>query len=263
MKLTLLAKAGCADSSCPAVYTDGPPDPDGPGGLVVQGPQLTEAEVQALPNRGPGESGVRIDVATFKAAAASLAASGGFRRELTRAEFGDLLTGFRYSAYRLEVLPEYQVASENDSLAAWAAGQWPMVGPDKQEWQEIVASATAAGKIMQRVHLVTEPLTPYLEWEIGWGYLHSRAAGEDIRILSVTEGDTAREELTADYWLFDSETLVWMEYDRGGRLSGIVADTDPAAVVRACNQRDAALHAATPYSQYAEGRSFRSVRRAS
>jgi hypothetical protein len=43
-------------------------------------------------------------------------------------------------------------------------------------------AARQAGKVMQRVHLITEPPTDYLRFELAF-YRGSVLAGEDIRIL--------------------------------------------------------------------------------
>jgi hypothetical protein len=69
-----------------------------------------------------------------------------------------------------------------------------------------------AGRTQQRVHVVTEPLTDYLAYELTWEYGLHAAAGEDIRIIPL--------------------------------------DTDHATVVMACFTRDAALHQAMPWAEY-------------
>ncbi|MGH3937593.1 MAG: DUF6879 family protein [Pseudonocardiaceae bacterium] len=45
-----------------------------------------------------------------------------------------------------------------------------------------------AGKAVQRVQVVLEPLTDYLRFELTWGYEPNVAAGEDVRIIPVGQG---------------------------------------------------------------------------
>lgn len=169
--------------------------------------------------------------------------------EIPREELGRLLDGFEHTAYRLELLPAYDEASEAEALASFLAGQEPDIYPGRRSWLERVRDAKGAGKVMQRVHVVSEPLSDYLRFEIGWAYGQSQAAGEDVRILPSGEAPTALTG-TADYWLFDSRAMVRMEYDGRGRLDRLYRADDPAEIVAACYARDAALHYAVPYDAY-------------
>ena len=51
-----------------------------------------------------------------------------------------------------------------------------------------MAEAVKAGKTLRRVRVVTRPLSFYTKWEFVWGYDWNVKAGEDIRILDVTDG---------------------------------------------------------------------------
>jgi hypothetical protein len=171
--------------------------------------------------------------------------------EIPREELGRLLDGFEHTAYRLELLPAYDEASEAAALASFIAGREPDIYPGRRGWLERVRSAREAGKVMQRVHVVAEPLSDYLRYEIGWAYSQSQDAGEDIRILPADQAPAAITE-AVDYWLFDSRTLVRMEYDDRGRLARLDRAAGPDEIVAGCYARDAALHFAIPLSAYAE-----------
>ena len=105
---------------------------------------------------------------------------------------------------------------------------------------------------MQRVHVITQPLTDYLRFELAF-YQGSVLAGEDIRILS---GDLAAGlALPAfDYWLFDGERVAVMYYgDRGTWLHTEIV-TELNFVADCCRWRDQALSRAVPLGDYmAEG----------
>ena len=167
---------------------------------------------------------------------------------LTGDEFGERFTTFRYTAYRLETLQAYDVPQEEESLAAFLAGEPVSFGPPKDGWTAVVAEAVAAGKSMRRVHVVEEPLTDYLRYEME-SYRPNVEAGEDVRILPVRSGrwpDLPRR----DYWLFDSADLWLMNYDEAGHFAGARSVTDAAEIVMRNYWRDAALHAAVPYAEY-------------
>lgn len=171
--------------------------------------------------------------------------------EIPRTELGRRLASFEHTAYRLELLAAYDEASEAAALEAFMAGRTPGIYPGKRAWMEKVEAAISAGKTMRRVHVVTEPLSDYLRFEVGWSYVFNQAAGEDIRILAGESAPAAVLE-AGDYWLLDSHTLLRMEYGQQGRLARIIHVTAPGAVVAANHARDAALHLAVPLDEYTE-----------
>jgi hypothetical protein len=148
---------------------------------------------------------------------------------------------FEHTCFRLETRQQYAEPGEEGPLRSFLAGQEPASYPGKEAWLAVVRAGVAAGKVLQRVHVVSEPLTDYLRFEIGWSYQLSAEAGEDIRI------SRAAAALPADdYWLFDSRALARLQYDDDGALTGVELTADPAAVVQAGYWRDVALHLAVP-----------------
>ncbi len=170
---------------------------------------------------------------------------------ITREQLGRLLVEFEHTAYRLELLAAYAEDSEAAALASFAAGQEPDIYPGKRGWLEKVRAAAVTGRVMQRVHVLTEPLSPYLQFEIGWSYSLNEGVGEDIRILPTDSAPAVVTE-AGDYWLLDSRTLVRMDYDSGGQLADISRIGDADAIITANYARDAALHYAVPLKQYAK-----------
>jgi hypothetical protein len=163
-------------------------------------------------------------------------------------EFNALFTSFGHTAYRLETLQRYDVSYEEQTYAAFLAGS--PVPPDtaKNAWTAMIAEASAAGKSFRRVHVVSEPLTDYLRYELGWSYGPNVAAGEDIRILPGQPGALGLPD--HDYWLFDSRDLWVMEYDADGRFLHSEQVNDPPAIVEHNYWRDKALGLSTPYADY-------------
>lgn len=172
---------------------------------------------------------------------------------VTSPEFDALFATFRHTAYRLETLQVYDVSYEEEPYYAFLAGQDQPRDEAKSAWVTMLGYAAMAGKAVQRVHLVNEPLTDYLRYELERSYPPNAGAGEDIRILPA--GLTPARSLTAlaaldDYWLFDSSDLWVMEYDREGRFEYIRQVSDPGTIVSHAYWRDAALHYAVPYAEY-------------
>jgi hypothetical protein len=119
----------------------------------------------------------------------------------------------------------------------------------------LVGVATGDGRTMQRVHVVIEPLTDYLRFEVAWSYAHSVAAGEDVRIIPLAEGEGWPPDVPVrDFWLFDDTELFDMRYDTDGAWVGVVHLTNPDAAVVACQQRAAALSHGQPWAAYVRER---------
>ena len=157
---------------------------------------------------------------------------------------------FRYSVFRLETLQAYVDPVEIRGLAAFQRGDpEPPPDPVEAEWSALLRAHRDAGRTQQRVHVVTEPISDYLAYELTWEYAPHSAAGEDIRIIPITGGwpdDVPR----ADFTLFDASVLFQLSYGSDGTWLGAEPLTNPASVAAACFARDAALHQAMPWAQY-------------
>ncbi|MGH3985636.1 MAG: DUF6879 family protein [Pseudonocardiaceae bacterium] len=160
------------------------------------------------------------------------------------------LHAFQHSVFRLETLQVYAGSGEDEGIAAFHRGDpEPPPDPAEDEWAALLRANRDAGRTQQRVHVVTEPLTAYLAYELTWEYGLHTAAGEDIRIIPVT-GRWPHEVPRSDFTLFDSRLLFQLNYALDGTWLGAKLVTDPATVVAACFTRDAALHQAMPWAEY-------------
>jgi hypothetical protein len=137
-------------------------------------------------------------------------------RPITKEEFARLFDSFENSAFRLESLDQYAVSGEVAEYARFLAGEeLPVSG--EGDWTRLIKKRVSEGKVMQRVHVIPTPLTPYLKFEIYWGYVHNSVAGEQIYLI---ERESVSPEVldTPDFWLFDRKTLVIMRYDADGHF---------------------------------------------
>ncbi len=137
-------------------------------------------------------------------------------------------------------------------FAAFLDGARYQRHPGKVAWLDTIDRAQAAGCWMGRVHVVTEPLSDYMRFELTWGYQPNVTAGEDIHILPVAEGESWPDLPRYDYWLFDSCELYRMHYadDDAGTWLGVEHVINPAEVVQAGAWRDIAWHHAIPWRDY-------------
>lgn len=154
---------------------------------------------------------------------------------------------FACSAFRLETHQVYTMPGEADELRRFRAGEMPPVGYH-YGWLDTVAEARRSGKTMRRVRVVRRPLTDYVRYEFSWGFVYNVEAGEDIRVLDVTEqpGPALPDH---DFWLFDEVTVVKLLYRPDGTQIGreLVEDPDLDAYR---GWRDAAWRAAVPFRDF-------------
>jgi len=153
---------------------------------------------------------------------------------------------FTVSAFRLETLSAYNVDDEFDEYQRFLAGERPPADL-YYGWLDTVAGHAAAGRSMQRVRVVSRPLSDYVRYEFEWGYEFNVKAGEDIRILDVTNRDVELPDL--DFWMFDSTAVVHMNYDETGAVSSRELIENPD-LDKYLAWRDLALSESVPFGEY-------------
>jgi hypothetical protein len=214
----------CSGGTCPAVYDE---MAELPGKLVIQGQQADADLLATLTGLADDENAVIIDRDIVKAALRPVL------EHIGLAELQAQIEAFSWSAFRLETLQSYTGTGRDD--------QWISLLKRSRRW----------GKTHQRVHVVTEPLTPAMQQELTEGYEGNVAAGEDIRIVSVAgPGEWPDGLHCPDFWLFDSSRLYVMRYEWDGSWVGADRIHDPESVVKACQVRDQALHDGMPWRDY-------------
>src|SRR5215831_6456850 len=166
-------------------------------------------------------------------------------------------TLFDHSAYRLELLDWYTSPKTEQRLARFLAGE-KVTPAERAAWLSMLDRDRKAGKTFARVHVIAEPLSDYLRYELAC-YESSVAAGEDIRILPA-EKAAGLDLPDFDYWLFDEAepgkawAAVQLYGDRGAWLGANVI-TDPAFVADCRRWRHAAMSKAVPLDTYITERS--------
>jgi len=162
-------------------------------------------------------------------------------------EFQRLFTEVRSSWFRLETLQRYDARYEREDFAAFLRGDpiTTMPGP----WQAMIREHVDAGRNLARLHVIEEPLTDYIRYELAAYRLNSEA-GEDIRLLPVPRGEWPEELPRHDYWLFDDQRLWLMDYDQAGAFVETRLVDDPIAIEQHRRWRDIALASSIRLSDY-------------
>jgi hypothetical protein len=150
------------------------------------------------------------------------------------------------SAFRLETLPQYLVPQEAEIFADWKAGRPMSVRtPENNEGLARLKRDAARGFRRYRVHILDQPLTAYLRFEL-YLYLDSVVVGSEVYVVDRDiHPDLA--ELHEDFWLYDDEIGVRMFYDEEGHFLHPEPVDD---IERYREMRDTAMRHAEPLNDY-------------
>jgi hypothetical protein len=155
--------------------------------------------------------------------------------------------GYERSAFRLETLPVYAMPDEEDEFQRFLAGEKPPTD-HHYSWLDRVAHFRKTGRTIQRVHVVTRPLTEYLRYEFEWAYAFNARAGEEIKIFDLTERDNPGLP-DEDFWMFDEQRVVSMLYRPDGSQIGREL-LDQPDIAKYTRYRDIAIAQSIPFEEY-------------
>ncbi|KUO19002.1 DUF6879 family protein [Streptomyces dysideae] len=156
---------------------------------------------------------------------------------------------FKRSAFRLEVHQTYTMPGEAATFGAFLAGE-PMPDGFNARWHQTIREHAAAGRTMTRAKIVRQPLTPYSRYSFSWGVPTNVAAGEDYRVIDLTDGSNPGLP-EQDFWMFDETTVVHLNYRPDGTQINrelITGDITPYL-----EWKRIALAESVPFEQYAKG----------
>jgi hypothetical protein len=159
---------------------------------------------------------------------------------------GALFRDYKRSAVRLETHQTYTMPNEQTDIARFLAGE-PEPDDSKSNWLKSVRQNIAAGKTMQRIKFVRRPLTDYTRFLFERGIPGNIEAGEDYRIVDITDHDIAVPE--QDFWLFDESTVLLLNFNTDGTLRNREI-ADPSELDKYLHWRDVALSEAVPFVDY-------------
>ena len=129
---------------------------------------------------------------------------------------------FAWSAWRYETSDVYDVATDEDGFDRYLAGE-PCDPGFAAGWHEWLRARRDEGKRIYRVRVLYREPSPYLCFEMEWGYAGNAEAGEEIRVLDLTEQRRPDGLVDDEFWMLDADRAAVMIYDDGGRF--LHADT--------------------------------------
>lgn len=122
---------------------------------------------------------------------------------------------FKSLAFRLEALPDYPVdgGPAPDFLHYLSTGSVP--SGHNGDWAEMIRTARQRGAKVQRLRLVSDPLSAYERFELEKGYGAGVRVGEEIRVA--LKPVNFKEP---DFWAYDGALLEVLDYSAAGEYRG-------------------------------------------
>lgn len=157
---------------------------------------------------------------------------------LSSGEFEELFRHCKRSVFRIETRGVYAEPDEHEPLRRFLVGEEPddaWLGP----WLDAVENATLRGCQVQRVLMLTEPISDYLRFELDLALRQRIPAGERVRVISRLESLGFGIPEDVDFWMYDDEAVGLVHFQEG-RTHGVELVTDPRKVERYAKWRDKA-----------------------
>lgn len=150
--------------------------------------------------------------------------------------------------FRMEVLPEYEVASDGDDFRRWLEGAMEPTWSRKQPWLDTLRREHENGQISRRVRILSEQVTDYERYACGFGYRYN-GNYEDIRVLRRGEHKIPAGLIERDFWIIGGSIVVTMYYDEHGRFEGAEV-ADPGELGNHVHTCDRAWAVAEPFAAW-------------
>jgi hypothetical protein len=170
---------------------------------------------------------------------------------ITPDERNNLIATFARTAIHLEMRDIYATDIEKSRYARWLAGE-PLDPASEAEWwrpwRTMMRANIEAGKSMRRLRIISEPVTDYIRFE--WLDTDQLVrVGEQVHWLP-RRNASALMLPGNDFWLFDSELIVFTHFAGDGRVLGHERTTDPGIIGQCAAAFEAGWQIAIPHSRY-------------
>lgn len=170
---------------------------------------------------------------------------------LSAKDFRALLGAAERSAVHLEMRDCYGTSEETGDFARWRRTGVADSDPDSEfwsEWTDLVRTTVARGVVLQRLRIVSEPVSEYIRYEHA-GTAVNMAIGEDVRWLPRRRASDLALPGN-DFWLIDDRIVQWNHFNGAGESTGY-ENTDEPGVAKLCSTAfESAWRRGTPHARF-------------
>jgi len=126
--------------------------------------------------------------------------------------------------FKVEVLQDYKGEDNGPSLLAWLSGDKKrsielLETDEDPEFTKDCRQKAAQGVQLSRVHIVEEPLSPYMQWEMEY-YKRVSIPLRGEQVFVVRKSDLNSSDLPdGDLMIFDKRRVIVNSYDQTGLMT--------------------------------------------
>ncbi|MBI2107259.1 hypothetical protein HYT57_04720 [Candidatus Woesearchaeota archaeon] len=132
----------------------------------------------------------------------------------------NFLSKIKNEAFRLELLPCYDIEKERESFKKFEKGVEVQSDKELLQFCKIISNFAGQGKKIIKVHVIPKRLTNYLRFEIETGYLPQSKAGAEIYLIysDMYKNLLAENFNPIDFWIFDNKAVIELIYNKEGKF---------------------------------------------
>lgn len=140
------------------------------------------------------------------------------------AEFSKYWDSMRFEWFKVEVLQDYAGEDAGPSLESWLDGQKRtsiklMKANVDYKWIEQCQNKLLQGVKLIRLHIVSTPYTPYIEWEVEhYRHINIKECGEHVYLVDSQKASNL-DVPKGDFMIFDNKTVALNTYDGNGTMT--------------------------------------------
>lgn len=141
--------------------------------------------------------------------------------------FEDAWKQTKNSIFRLESFPKYKVPEDLEIFEKWKKGQ-NQFGAKPDLWLQNIKATKELGIVMERVRVVSLPISEYIRYEIDY-WKFSIRNGENILFIGKEDFNEIKRLFNfklKDFWFFDDKTLIIFYYDDGNFIKECFIDDE-------------------------------------
>jgi hypothetical protein len=132
---------------------------------------------------------------------------------------------------RIQTLDAYAVPSDDADFAGYLNGAAAPTSEYREPFFQELRDDAATGRTWRNLVVINGVPTDYQRYANEWVYTYSVEAGQDVRILDLSENQAAAVLMrTGDFWVIEHQYVARVRYSDDGSHQGEVAVDDDAAI---------------------------------
>jgi len=173
------------------------------------------------------------------------------REKLEGVSILDLMLSSESSFFRVEALESYNAEEEEEIRSEYDSGN-PAVPEYSTDcpWFAKIKEMKDAGNPVCRVRALSRNISPYVRFEMEWGYNPVSLIGEDYRIIIKEQHPELSDSWDEEYYIIDNKRLVYIKYDETGKTLGLEEEKDTEEIKKRLDQQKRLLQKAVPYNKF-------------